>query len=125
MDYLTGAVLRRQFQQIQTFLLLTCILECLTASLCDAIMEQSGSQQMLQRLEEANVFVMSLDNKRQWYRYHTLFAEALRYQLEQTQGDLVSILHYRASLWYAQHHHTTQAILHAFCAKEWQWAADL
>ena len=67
----------------------------------------------------------SLDSKRQWYRYHALFAEALRYQLEQTHADLVPILHHRASLWYAEHDQTTQAILHAFSAHEWQWAADL
>ena len=80
---------------------------------------------MLQRLEQANLFVVSLDSKRQWYRYHALFAEALRYQLEQTHADLVPILHHRASLWYAEHDQTTQAILHAFSAHEWQWAADL
>jgi hypothetical protein len=66
-----------------------------------------------------------LDNKRQWYRYHALFAKALRYRLGQTHADLVLVLHHRASLWYAKHDRTTQAILHAFRAKEWQWAADL
>ena len=94
-------------------------------SLCDAVIQQAGSQQMLQRLEQANLFVVSLDSKRQWYRYHALFAEALRYQLEQMYADLVPTLHHRASLWYAQHGQPTQAILHALCAKEWQWAADL
>mgnify|MGYP001258247725 CR=1 FL=1 len=125
LDYLTEDVLRRQPPEVQTFLLYTSILEQLNASLCDAVMELHESQQMLQRLEQANLFVVSLDNKRQWYRYHALFAQALRYQLEQTQGDLVPILHHRASLWYAQHDQTTQAILHAFSAKEWEWAADL
>ncbi|HEX3643143.1 MAG TPA: LuxR C-terminal-related transcriptional regulator, partial [Ktedonobacteraceae bacterium] len=125
LDYLTEEVLRRQPQEVQTFLLCTSILEQLNASLCDAVMEQHGSQQMLQRLEQTNLFVVSLDSKRVWYRYHALFAEALRYQLEQTYGDLVLTLHHRASLWYAKHDRTTQAILHAFCAKEWYWAADL
>jgi LuxR family maltose regulon positive regulatory protein len=68
---------------------------------------------------------VSLDNKRQWYRYHAIFAEALRYQLEQRHADLMPVLHMRASRWYAQHQQTTQAILHAFEAKEWHWAADL
>lgn len=125
LDYLTQEVLQRQSQQVQTFLLSTCIIERLTASLCDAILQQNGSQQMLQQLEQANLFVVSLDSKRQWYRYHALFAEALCYRLERTQALLVPILHYRASLWYAQHGQTTQAIVHAFHAKEWQWAADL
>jgi len=125
LDYLTEEVLRQQPQEVQRFLLSTCILEQLSPALCDAIMQQTGSQQMLQWLEQANLFVVSLDSKRHWYRYHALFAEALRYQLEQTQADLVPILHHRASLWYAEHDQTTQAILHAFHAKEWQWAADL
>ena len=103
LDYLTEEVLRRQPQNVQKFLISTCILENLTASLCDAIMEQDGSQQMLEWLDSANLFVTSLDSRRQWYRYHALFAEALRYQLEHMHGDLVSILHHRASLWYEQH----------------------
>jgi LuxR family maltose regulon positive regulatory protein len=110
---------------VQTFLLCTSILDLLNASLCDAVLEQMGSQQILCLLEQANLFVVSLDHRRQWYRYHMLFAEALRTQLEQTHSDLVPILHARASRWYAQHHQTTQAILHAFKAHEWQWAVDL
>src|SRR5260370_27675585 len=125
LDYLTEEVLRQQPQDMQTFLLSTCILGRLTASLCDAVMQQDGSQQMLKRLEQANLFVVSLDSRRQWYRYHPLFAEALQYHLEQTQGDSILILHYRASLWYAEHEQTTEAILHALRAKDWQWAADL
>lgn len=125
LDYLTQQVLRRQPQDVQAFLLSTCILERLTASLCDAVMEQTGSQQMLERLEQANLFVVSLDAKRQWYRYHALFAEALRYRLQDTHADLVPLLHHRASLWYAKHDQSPQAILHAFSAKEWQWVADL
>ena len=101
LDFLTEEVLRRQPQEVQNFLLSTCILERLTASLCDAVMEQTGSRQLLEQLDQANLFVMSLDLNRQWYRYHALFAEALRNQLERTHADLVPILHYRASLWYA------------------------
>jgi len=125
LDYLTDEVLQRQPQEIQTFLLSTSILELLNASLCDAIMEQHGSQQMLQRLEKANLFIVSLDSKRQWYRYHALFAEALRSRLERDHTDLVLTLHHRASIWYAEHNQTTQAILHALRANEWHWAADL
>jgi len=125
LDYLTEQVLRLQSQEVQTFLLCTSILERFTASLCDAVMEQADSQQTLAWLGQANLFVVSLDSKREWYRYHRLFAQALRYHLEQMHADLVPALHYRASLWYAQHNQTTQAILHAFHAKAWQWAADL
>jgi LuxR family maltose regulon positive regulatory protein len=125
LDFLTEEVLRRQPQDVQTFLLSTSILKRLTASLCDAVIEQDGSQQMLEQLERTHVFVESLDSKREWYRYHALFAQALRYRLEQTHPDLVCILHHRASLWYAQHDLPTQAILHALSAHQWQWAADL
>ncbi len=125
LDYLTEEVLQRQPQEAQTFLLCTSILEQLSASLCDAVMEQHGSHRMLQQLEQANLFVVSLDNRRQWYRYHALFAEFLHQRLEQTHADLVPTLHYRASLWYAKHDRPTQAIVHALRAKEWQWAADL
>ncbi|HEY4032772.1 MAG TPA: LuxR family transcriptional regulator [Ktedonobacteraceae bacterium] len=125
LDFLTEEVLQRQPIEVQTFLLSTCILERLTAPLCDAVMEQTDSQQMLKRLEQANLFVVSLDLKRQCYRYHALFAQALRNRLERTHADLVPILHYRASRWYAEHHQTTEAILHAFSAHQWSWAADL
>ncbi len=121
LDFLTEVVLGRQPQEVQTFLLSTCILERLTASLCDALTQHTDSQQMLQRLEQANLFVVALDSKRQWYRYHALFAEALYYRLEQTYRDLVLTLHHRASLWYAEHDQITEAILHAFKAREKRW----
>ncbi len=125
LDYLTEVVLQKQPPEVQCFLLCTCILERLSASLCDAVMEQTGSQEMLKHLEQANLFVVSLDHKRQWYRYHTLFAETLSHQLQQRHTALVPLLHRRASCWYAKHHQTASAILHAFKAKEWHWAADL
>jgi LuxR family maltose regulon positive regulatory protein len=125
LDYLTQEVLQRQPQEVQTFLLCTSILDQLSASLCDAVMNQTGSLQMLRRLERTNLFIVSLDDRQQWYRYHALFAEALRYRLERTLADLVPTLYYRASLWYNQHNQTTQAVLHAFHAKEWNWAAEL
>jgi LuxR family maltose regulon positive regulatory protein len=125
LDYLTQVVVHQQPPEMQRFLLCTSILEQLSASLCDAVMEQTGSQAMLERLEQSNLFVVSLDHKRQWYRYHALFAEALSFQLKQTDADLMPMLHYRASRWYAQHDQTTQAMLHAFQARYWHWAADL
>jgi LuxR family maltose regulon positive regulatory protein len=125
LDYLTQEVLQRQPQEVQTFLLCTSVLDQLSASLCDAVMDQTGSLQMLRRLEQTNLFIVSLDTKREWYRYHALFAEALRNRLEWTHADLIPSLHYRASLWYAQHSQTTQAVLHAFQAKKWDWAAEL
>jgi LuxR family maltose regulon positive regulatory protein len=125
LDYLTQEVLQRQPQEVQTFLLCTSILDQLSASLCDAVMNQTGSQQMLRRLEQTNLFIVSLDDRRQWYRYHALFAEALRYQLKRTHADLIPSSHHRASLWYAKNNQITRAVLHAFNAREWDWAAEL
>jgi LuxR family maltose regulon positive regulatory protein len=80
---------------------------------------------MLEQLERANLFVVSLDTQRRWYRYHAFFAEALRHRLEQTQPALVPILHSRASQWYARQGHLNEAISHAITAQQWPWAADL
>ncbi len=124
-DYLIEEVFQRQSASVQTFLLHTSILNRLSASLCDAILEQSGSQQMLEQLERANLFLVSLDGQRHWYRYHALFAEALRHRLEQTQPALVPSLNYRASQWYARQGRLNEAISHAITAQQWQWAADL
>src|SRR6266480_5992 len=124
-DYLIEEVFQSQSASVQTFLLHTSILKQLSASLCDAILEQSGSQQMLEQLERANLYLFALYTQRRRYRYHALFAEALRHRLEQTQPTLVTILHYHASHWYAQHGRLNEAIANAITAQEWQWAADL
>jgi LuxR family maltose regulon positive regulatory protein len=124
-DYLIEEVFQSQSASVQTFLLHTSILKRLSASLCDTILEQSGSQQMLEQLERANLFIVSLDTQRHWYRYHALFAQALHHWLEQTQPTLLPILHHRASQWYAQHGRLNEAIAHAITAQQWQWAADL
>jgi LuxR family maltose regulon positive regulatory protein len=124
-DYLIEEVFGRQSAAVQTFLLSTSILTQLSAPLCDAVLERSGSQQVLEQLERANLFLVSLDGQRQWYRYHALFAEALRHRLEQTQPTRVPILHARASRWYARVGLLHEALSHAITAQEWPWAADL
>jgi ATP/maltotriose-dependent transcriptional regulator MalT len=83
------------------------------------------SQQVLEQLERANLFLVSLDGQRQWYRYHALFAETLRHRLEETQSTLVPGLHSRASQWYARAGRLVEALSHAITAQEWPWAADL
>ena len=124
-DYLIEEVFGRQSAAVQTFLLSTSILTQLSAPLCDAVLEQSGSQQMLEQLERANLFLVSLDGQRQWYRYHALFAEALRHRLEQTQPASIPSLHFRASRWYARAGRLGEALSHAITAQKWPWAADL
>jgi LuxR family transcriptional regulator, maltose regulon positive regulatory protein len=112
-DYLLEEVLNRQSEVVQEFLLQTCILDRLSAPLCDAVREQGGSQALLDYLERANLFLVALDDHRQWYRYHRLFAEALRQWLQQTAPALVPDLHLRASRWYEQHGLFAEAASHA------------
>jgi LuxR family maltose regulon positive regulatory protein len=125
LEYLLEEVLWGLAPSVQTFLLRTSILERLSAALCDALLEQTDSQQMLEELERANLFVVPLDGPRHWYRYHALFAQALRYRLEQTEGEALFALHRRASRWYARQGHLTEAIHHAISAGDWPWTADL
>jgi DNA-binding CsgD family transcriptional regulator len=117
-DYLLEEVLNRQSEDIQNFLLQTCILDRLSAPLCDAVREQHGSQALLDFLERANLFLVALDEQGQWYRYHRLFAEALRQWLQQTAPALVPVLHLRASRWYEQHGLFAEAVSHAPAASD-------
>jgi LuxR family maltose regulon positive regulatory protein len=103
-DYLVTEVLARQSPHIQTFLLQTSVLQRFNASLCDAVTEQHDGREILAQLERANLFVTPLDHRREWYRYHHLFADLLRHQLLAQEGEeSVIVLHRRAALWYEQH----------------------
>ena len=117
-DYLLEEVLNRQSEAVQNFLLQTCILDRLSASLCDAVREQGGSQTLLDYLERTNLFLVALDDERQWYRYHRLFAEALRQRLQQTVPALVPVLHLRASHWYERNGLFDEAAAHALLAPD-------
>ncbi len=125
LDYLTDEILNQQPPGIQTFLLHTSILEQLSAPLCDAVLEQRGSQHILEVLERSNLFLTPLDGRRHWYRYHGLFAQALRYRLEQWEGEQVAALHLRASRWYAAHGSASEAVGHALLSQDWEQAATL
>lgn len=124
-DYLLGEVLNRQSKDIQGFLLQTCILERLNPLLCDAVRVQEGSGILLDFLERANLFLVPLDDERQWYRYHHLFAAVLRQRLLQTAPALATDLHHRASGWYEQHGFFAEAVLHALAAPAFTEAARL
>ncbi len=123
LDYLSDEVLARQPASVQTFLLHTCILERLSGPLCDAVTGQEGSQTMLEGLDNANLFVVALDDERHWYRYHHLFAEVLRSHLQQAQPALVPALHRRASAWYEQHALPAEAVQHALAVPDVELAA--
>jgi LuxR family transcriptional regulator, maltose regulon positive regulatory protein len=125
MDYLVEEVLHRQPESIRNFLLQTSILERLNGSLCAAITGQDDSHERLEALERGNFFVVPLDDKRHWYRYHHLFAEVLYAHLLEEQPSQISSLHRRASAWYEQHDAVDHAIHHSLSAADFERAADL
>jgi LuxR family maltose regulon positive regulatory protein len=129
LDYLSSEVLSRQSVQVQDFLLRTSILNRLCGALCEAVTNQpdglASGQAMLEALEQANLFVVPLDDERRWYRYHYLFAEVLQSHLQRTFPTLVSELHLRASAWYEQQGLLTEAVPHALAASDVERAADL
>ncbi|MFL5658997.1 MAG: hypothetical protein ACJ8CB_33045 [Ktedonobacteraceae bacterium] len=125
LDYLSEEVFSQQKAAVQSFLLYTCILDRLNGSLANAVTELSNGQMMLEALEHANLFVVSLDDERVWYRYHHLFAEVLRGRLQQTQPELIPELHRRASRWYEQHGFLDEAIEHALTSADYPVAARL
>jgi len=133
LDYLVEEVLNQQPAEVQAFLMATAVLNRLCADLCDAVRQTSpASQQILEQLDNHNIFLIPLDNERRWYRYHHLFADLLRQRLNQsaapTAGDVgasVAELHSRASLWCEENGLETQAIHHAFAAENFERAAGL
>ncbi len=99
-DYLNSESLARQPEDIQRFLRRTAVLEQLSGPLCDAVLQSSGSAEYLRRVEASNLFLVPLDRRREWYRYHALFREFLLGELRRTEADLVEKLHLRAADWY-------------------------
>jgi LuxR family maltose regulon positive regulatory protein len=124
-DYLVEEVLQRQPERVRSFLLQTSILDRLTGPLCEAVTRQADGGARLQELERANLFVVPLDDQRQWYRYHHLFADVLRARLRETQPEQYPALHQRASEWYAQHDLLVEAVRHALAAEDFERAASL
>ncbi len=123
-DYLLEEVLLNQPPDTQSFLQQTAILSRLHPDLCDAVTLRNDSQQLLWHLEQANLFVLALDNKRSWYRYHGLFADLLLHRLQQSDADL-AVLHDRASRWYEAEGMPDAAIDHALAAGDVERAAVL
>jgi len=147
LDYLVEEVLQRQPDSVQAFLLQTAILDRLTGRLCDAVLgreaEVQGSpgdllasapllpsssasgQEILEYLERANLFIVPLDDRREWYRYHHLFVDLLRKRMHQTQPDQGPTLHRRASEWHECNGLMALAIDHALAAGDSERAAHL
>jgi LuxR family transcriptional regulator, maltose regulon positive regulatory protein len=124
-DYLLAEVLERQPDEVRLLLLRTSVLERMSGSLADVMTGGSGGERMLQQLEEANAFVVSLDAARSWFRYHHLFADLLQLELRRTAPGEVTALHEAAAGWFAEHGFPVEAIGHAQAAGDWGLAARL
>ncbi len=124
-DYLAEEVLQRQPGHVHQFLLQTSILDRLTGPLCDAVTGQEGGKAQLAELDRDNLFVVPLDDRRQWYRYHQLFADVLHAHLLDEQPDVVPDLHSRASVWFAAQADLAEAIRHSLAARDFERTADL
>ncbi len=125
LDYLIEEVLERQPKSVQAFMLQTAILDRLTGSLCDAVTGQENGRDTLEMLERANLFIISLDDERRWYRYHHLFADLLQKRLRLFDKKQIPTLHIRASEWYEQNNFMSDAIHHALSAKDYKISANL
>lgn len=125
LDYLLEEVLAREPEEVQNFLLQTAMLSRLSGSLCDAVTGTSGGQEMLERLEQRNLFVVPLDDHRQWYRYHHLFADLLRAKLHQSRHDRAAELLSRAAQWCEGEGQVVDAMNYAFAAHDHGLVTDL
>jgi len=124
-DYLVEEVLHRQSDDVRSFLLETSILARMSGRLCDAVTGRDGGRATMEALDRANLFVVSLDDRREWYRYHHLFADVLQARLLDEQPEWVPELHRRASEWYERNGDTSEAIRHALASEDFARAADL
>jgi LuxR family transcriptional regulator, maltose regulon positive regulatory protein len=124
-DYLVAEVLERQPAELREFLLRTSVLERLSGPLCDAVLQTQGSAELLGELEASNLFVVPLDDRRQWYRYHQLFADLLRLQLGAREPALVPVLQRRAAAWHQAAGNVDAAIGHASAAGDYTEAGAL
>ncbi len=126
MDYLVSEVLDCQPPAVRDFLLKTCILERLTAPLCNAVTGQMNGQEMLEYLAQANLFLIPLDDQRQWFRYHHLFADLLRSRQKQILGMETWLgMHQRAAAWFAEQHQSSEAIGHIYATGDFEQVAQL
>jgi LuxR family maltose regulon positive regulatory protein len=124
-EYLLAEVLQRQPGPVRDLLVRTSVLERVNGELADVLSGSHGGERILQDLERANAFVVSVDATRSWFRYHRLFADLLRLELRRQAPGEVRVLHRTAARWLAGHGHPVEAIGHAQAAQDWQLAAGL
>jgi LuxR family transcriptional regulator, maltose regulon positive regulatory protein len=111
-DYLYRESLMQLPESTQQFLRHTAVLDQLCAPLCDAVLGESGAQQQLRSLEASSLFVIPLDRRREWYRYHALFREFLLGELRRVEPDIITKLHLRAADWYESNGSPAMALEH-------------
>jgi LuxR family maltose regulon positive regulatory protein len=124
-DYLTAEVLARQPPELRAFLLRTSILRRLCGALCDSVADRDDSARILDELERSNLLLIPLDTKRDWYRYHPLFAELLQHELARNDAELLPLLHRRASGWHREAGLIVEAAHHATAAGDVDAAVEL
>jgi LuxR family maltose regulon positive regulatory protein len=124
-DYLLAEVLDRQPPKLRTFLLRTSIVDRICGDLADALTGHGSSGDMLAELERTNGFVLAVDSRREWYRYHRLFAKLLRMRARRELSAELPRLHGRAARWYAARGMGSQALHHAVAAEDWDLAVEL
>jgi ATP/maltotriose-dependent transcriptional regulator MalT len=124
-DFLVQEVLSRQPGEIRHFLCRTAILDRFTASLCDAVVGSANAAEIIDILERENLFLVALDDDRQWFRYHQLFGQMLLSQLVQAEPDLVPVLHQRASEWHQRWGSVEEAVVHALAGGDIAGAIDV
>ncbi len=124
-DFLVTEVLQAHEPPIQALMLRTSVLERLSGPLCDAVLEQDGTAAMLDALSRSNLFLVPLDDEGGWYRFHHLFAQLLRVELERCEPGLAPALHRRAYAWHRDHGTAGEAIGHAIEAGAFAEAAEM
>lgn len=124
-EYFMDEVFSNQPGHIQSFLLDTAILDRLSGPLCDAVTNRDDSASILEHLCSARMFVVALDKASHWFRYHHMFAECLKSQLNKTRPDRAALLHIRAAKWFHEQDMPAEAIDHATSGRDWDLASQL
>ncbi len=125
LDYVQEEILQPLPEGLQRFLLQTSVLDRMNAEVCQRLSGEQASQQVLESLERAHLFLVPLDEERRWYRFHTLFREVLLARLQATQPEQVARLHREAALWYQQQGWPHEAISHARASRDFLFMAEL
>lgn len=130
-DYLIAEVIEHQPRRVQEFLLRTAVVDRFCGSLCDALMEglnwesesveqvnRRPNQAIVERLDQSNLFIIPLDNKREWYRYHHLLVDFLRMRLRDRSTDAIAERHRRAAVWLENNGLLAEAIDHSLAGED-------